>query len=131
MSEIAYKIKMTIADIFYAATKLNTFDTRDLKSNLNEIKIIDNRLNLLISTTESDKLSFEKKIKLIEDTVIAWGNYLVANYIQLSDYNAAAIKTLNKALHPSKKHINVLPFPSYSTRYHANIRNINNPTFRQ
>ena len=62
MSEIAYKIKITMTDIFYAATKLNTFDTRDLKSNLNEIKITDNRLNLLISTTESDKQSFEKKL---------------------------------------------------------------------
>lgn len=85
MSDFAEKIKTVTIDISDAASNPTTCDTNTLDDALNKIQTIENLLDLLISATESEKLAFVTKFKMIENTSSIWGKCLYANYIQLSD----------------------------------------------
>lgn len=85
MSDFAEKVKTVTIDISDAASNPTTCDTNTLGDALNKIQTIENRLDLLISATESEKLAFVTKFKMIENTSSIWGKRLYANYFQLSD----------------------------------------------
>ena len=85
MSDFAEKVKTVTIDISDAASNPTTCDTNTLGDALNKIQTIENRLDLLVSTTESEKLAFVTKFKMIENTSSIWAKRLYANYFQLSD----------------------------------------------
>ena len=56
-NNVTNQIKIATVDIFDTATNLITSDTTDLDNALKNIQMIDNRLELIVSSTESDKVS--------------------------------------------------------------------------